>query len=66
MSRIDDVFKKGKVLITYIMAGDPDLDKTYETVLKLEQLGVGIVELGIPFSDPSADGDAIVKRAKGR
>jgi tryptophan synthase alpha chain len=43
------------------MAGDPDLNKTYETVLKLEQLGVGIVELGIPFSDPSADGGSIVR-----
>ncbi|HEY8424236.1 MAG TPA: tryptophan synthase subunit alpha [Clostridia bacterium] len=61
MSRIDDAFKKGKVLITYIMAGDPDLDKTYDIVLKLEKLGVGIIELGIPFSDPSADGSAIVR-----
>lgn len=61
MSRIDNVFKKGKALITYIMAGDPDLETTYETVLKLEELGVGIVELGIPFSDPSADGSAIVR-----
>ncbi|HEY8444149.1 MAG TPA: tryptophan synthase subunit alpha [Clostridia bacterium] len=61
MSRIDAAFKKGKVLITYIMAGDPDLEKTYQLVLKLEQLGVGIIELGIPFSDPSADGSAIVR-----
>jgi tryptophan synthase alpha chain len=61
MSRIDEAFKKGKVLITYIMAGDPDLDKTYELVLKLGKLGVGILELGIPFSDPSADGSSIVR-----
>ncbi len=61
MSRIDQAFKKGKVLITYIMAGDPDMNSTLEYVLKLEQAGAGIVELGIPFSDPSADGSAIVK-----
>ena len=61
MSRINDAFKKGKVLITYIMAGDPDMDSTLDYVLKLEKAGAGIIELGIPFSDPSADGSAIVK-----
>lgn len=61
MSRIDDAFKKGKVLITYIMAGDPDIDSTLDYVLKLEASGAGIIELGIPFSDPSADGSAIVR-----
>ncbi|HEY8389470.1 MAG TPA: tryptophan synthase subunit alpha [Clostridia bacterium] len=61
MSRISEAFEKGKVLITYIMAGDPDLDSTLDYVLKLEKAGAGIIELGIPFSDPSADGSAIMK-----
>lgn len=47
-----------KAFIAYICAGDPDLDTTVELVLALERAGVDIVELGIPFSDPMADGPA--------
>lgn len=46
--------KKG--FIAYIGAGDPSLDETVEIVLELEKAGVDIVELGLPFSDPLADG----------
>lgn len=60
MSRISNIFKQGKALITYIMAGDPDINATYNYVLKLEKAGANIIELGIPFSDPSADGSVIV------
>jgi len=45
-----------KGFIAYITAGDPTLKATVEIVLRLEDAGVDIVELGIPFSDPLADG----------
>ena len=48
--------RKRKGFIAYITAGDPTLKATAEIVLKLEDAGVDIVELGIPFSDPLADG----------
>lgn len=54
-----------KVLITYITAGDPDLDTTYRLVLEMERAGVDIVELGIPYSDPLADGP-VIQRASQR
>jgi tryptophan synthase alpha chain len=51
--------KQEKALITYIMAGDPDLAVTKTLVLALEEGGADIIELGIPFSDPLADGVVI-------
>lgn len=69
-SRIAAVFaalkeRGGKAFIPYIMAGDPDLDLTLEHVLLLERCGADIVELGVPFSDPLADGPTI-QAAAGR
>ena len=60
-TRIDQRFAelKGrgeKGFIAFITAGDPDLDATRDIVLRLEDAGVDVVELGIPFSDPLADG----------
>lgn len=51
--------KKG--LITFVTAGDPDLDATYELVLAMEKAGADLIELGIPFSDPVAEGPVIQK-----
>jgi tryptophan synthase alpha chain len=45
-------------LIPYIVAGDPDLDRTARLVLELEARGAALIELGVPFSDPMADGPA--------
>lgn len=45
-----------KALIAYIVAGDPDLKTTRDLVLAMEEAGVDILELGVPFSDPIADG----------
>lgn len=64
MNRIDKKFqelkeKKRKAFIAYITAGDPDLAATGKIVLALEKAGVDIIELGIPFSDPMADGPVI-------
>jgi len=64
MNRIDKKFRdlksrKKKAFIAYITAGDPDLTTTGHIVLALERSGVDIIELGIPFSDPLADGPTI-------
>jgi len=48
-----------KNLIPFITCGDPDLDTTYELVLDMEKNGATVIELGVPYSDPVADGDVI-------
>ena len=52
-------FLRGKVLINYITAGFPSKADTPNLLLKLQQLGTDIIELGVPFSDPVADGPTI-------
>lgn len=69
MSRISDVFKNlkktgRKALIPYIMAGDPSLEATKRHVLDLEAAGADMVELGVPFSDPLADGPTIQRASE--
>ncbi len=64
MNRIDEKFQalktqKKKAFIAFVTAGDPNLKTTEELVLAFEQSGVDIVELGVPFSDPLADGSTI-------
>jgi len=59
MKKIADVFKNKKTLITYITGGDPDLDMTERLIPELSMAGVDIIEVGIPFSDPLADGSTI-------
>ncbi len=56
--------KKDKAFIPYIMAGYPDIQRTKEMVRILEDCGADIIELGVPFSDPLADGPAIQKAAQ--
>jgi tryptophan synthase alpha chain len=48
-----------KALVTFITAGDPNLTTTEEVILLLEEAGADIIELGVPFSDPMADGPTI-------
>ena len=48
-----------KALVAYLTAGDPDLGKTQEIILGLDDAGVDIIEIGVPFSDPTADGPVI-------
>ncbi len=69
MNRIEHTFadlkKEGrKALIPYIMAGDPSLEATKEYIHILETSGADIIELGVPFSDPLADGPAIQQAAE--
>ncbi len=69
-NRIDTAFAKLLAnqtpgFIAYLTGGDPDLDRSVELVLALERAGSDIVELGVPFSDPLADG-ATIQAAAGR
>ena len=64
MTRIDAKFaelrKAGKkAFVSYVMAGDPDFDTSLELVKGLPAAGVDIIELGLPFTDPMADGSTI-------
>ena len=56
---IKDAFKDGKAFVAFITAGDPDLDKTAEYILEMERAGADLIEIGIPFSDPIAEGVVI-------
>jgi tryptophan synthase alpha chain len=64
MSRIEQKFKSlrcrtEKAVIVYLTAGDPSLDHTREIVFGLGAAGVDLVEIGVPFSDPTADGPIV-------
>ncbi len=59
MNRIDKVFKNNKAFIPFVTAGDPTLTITKELVLCMESAGADLIELGIPFSDPVAEGPVI-------
>ena len=59
MSRISDAFSKGKAFIPFITAGDPDLIITEKLVPAMAEAGADLIELGIPFSDPVAEGVVI-------
>jgi tryptophan synthase alpha chain len=69
MSRIQPTFEAlksrgGKALIPYITAGDPYLDATVEIMLAMAAAGTDVIELGVPFSDPMADGPVIQKASE--
>ncbi len=70
VSRTGETFERlrkgrSKALITYITAGDPDIDASKKLAAVMEQNGADIIELGVPFSDPLADG-ATIQRASQR
>jgi len=64
MSRIDDTFarlrsQKKKAFVSYIMAGDPDVATSLSVMKGLPAAGVDVIELGLPFTDPMADGPTV-------
>ncbi|MDR0505199.1 MAG: tryptophan synthase subunit alpha [Dysgonamonadaceae bacterium] len=61
MNRINQLFqtKKKNILSVYFTAGYPELNSTYEIIRELEKNGIDLIEIGIPFSDPMADGPVI-------
>jgi tryptophan synthase alpha chain len=59
MSRIKKVFAKGKAFIPFITAGDPSLNITGKLIIEMAKAGADLIEIGIPFSDPVAEGIVI-------
>ena len=59
MSRIAKVFENKKAFIPFVTAGDPCLEVTEQLVLRMAEAGADLIELGIPFSDPVAEGPII-------
>ena len=64
MSRLAEKFDRlkqqgQKAFVTYVMAGDPDVPTSFEVVKGLPDAGVDVIELGLPFTDPMADGPTI-------
>lgn len=57
--RITEAFAHGKAFIPFITCGDPSLEVTEQLVYALEEAGADLIELGIPFSDPTAEGPVI-------
>ncbi len=69
MNRIQKKFdqlkrQNQKALIGFIVCGDPDIETSKEIILQICEAGVDIIELGVPFSDPTADGPVIQRAAK--
>lgn len=59
MSKIKEAFAKGKAFIPFITCGDPDLETTKAVVKSMAANGADLIEFGIPFSDPTAEGPVI-------
>ncbi len=65
MSRITQKLKsEHKGFIPFVTAGDPDLDTSLSIILKLAEMGADVIELGVPFSDPMADGPTIQRSSQ--
>lgn len=61
MSHINEAFKNGKALIAFLTTGVPSVEDTVRYVLDMEKAGATLIELGVPFSDPIADGPVIME-----
>ena len=59
MNRIQNAFKDQKAFIAFLTAGDPTLDQTKRYIHKITEAGASLIEIGIPFSDPIAEGPTI-------
>jgi tryptophan synthase alpha chain len=64
VNRLDGVLSRGKVLVTYLCVGDPSVDESVELALGCVRAGADVLELGVPFSDPTADGPAIARASQ--
>ena len=59
MSKIHEAFENGRAFIAFVTGGDPDLDTTKKIIKEMEKTGADLIEIGIPFSDPIAEGPVI-------
>lgn len=59
MSKILEIFNNQKAFIAFLTAGDPSLDQTEAFILAMDEAGADLIEIGIPFSDPIAEGPVI-------
>lgn len=59
MSRIQEAFRSGKAFIPFVTGGDPTLDTTEQLIYAMEKAGADLIEIGLPFSDPIAEGIVI-------
>ena len=59
IKQVKNVFNDGKAFIAFITAGDPSLEITEQIIYALEEAGADLIEIGIPFSDPTAEGPTI-------
>lgn len=59
MSRIHTAFEHGKAFIGFVTGGDPSIEKSEEFILSMIEAGADLIEIGIPFSDPIAEGPVI-------
>ena len=59
MIKIEDAFKNGKAFIPFVTGGDPDLETTKKLLIAMEEAGADLIEIGLPFSDPVAEGVVI-------
>ena len=59
MSKIREAFANGKAFIAFLTAGDPTAECTVNYILEMEKAGADLIEIGIPFSDPTAEGVVI-------
>jgi len=65
VKRIESAFARGrKVLIAYLCVGDPSVDESIDLALACARAGADLLELGVPFSDPAADGPAIARASQ--
>ena len=65
MSKIHEAFSNGKAFIGFLTAGDPSAECTVDYVLAMAEAGADLIEIGIPFSDPTAEG-AVIQEANVR
>lgn len=64
MSRLDRAFARGKALVAYLCVGDPSVEESIDLARACVRAGADVLELGVPFSDPTADGPAIARASQ--
>ncbi len=64
MKRLGAAFDRGRVLVAYLCVGDPSADESVELARACVRAGADVLELGVPFSDPTADGPAIQRASQ--